>query len=654
MSKKVKNSLDPNGKKTKDRKLKKLKNERSGLGEGSKRKAPLWFSVILILIPVLFFVLLELSLRIFNYGQDTSQWVEVAPGKLMLNPDIAYRYFHSTKGIPSSNQNSFDAIKKSNAFRIFILGGSSAAGYPYTPNGDFGRYIQKKLELLYPDNYIEVVNVALTATNSYTMRDLIPGVLEMEPDLILIFAGHNEYYGALGVGSMESIGKSRTVVNLVLSLEKYKTVTLLRDILKWIAGIFSGGEDGNSTQRGTLMSRMAKDKLIALNSKTFNEGIVQFEQNLSDVIEMCKFKNIPVVLGTLTSNLKDQKPFTSVSYDNLPLADEIYSRATETLSAGNPDLALKQFLYAKDLDGLRFRAPEKINENIITLGKQFNCPVVDIYNSFNYISPDSIVGNNLITDHLHPTLAGYKIIGKLYLQTLEENHLLPDTGQTRMSESEIDSLVDASIGISKLDSVVAKFRILILKNDWPFSEKKSVQYMLKLFNVKNYIDSTALKVIDNTSSWEQAHRDVAAFYLNKKDYTNFTSEMSTLIAQYPFIKGYYSYTTKQLLNAKLFNEALPFLVKGYNTYPNAFYSKWIGIISLSQNKTDDAIYYLSKSLEYSGSDPQVLYNLSGAYSKKRNYREALQTINKCLQISPSYPQAENLRVQLERIVKHLN
>ena len=71
--------------------------------------------------------------------------MEIVPGKLILNPDIAYRYFHSTKGIPYSNQNSFDVVKKDNAFRIFILGGSSAAGYPYTPNGDFGKYLQKKL-----------------------------------------------------------------------------------------------------------------------------------------------------------------------------------------------------------------------------------------------------------------------------------------------------------------------------------------------------------------------------------------------------------------------------------------------------------------------------------------------------------------------------
>jgi hypothetical protein len=81
------------------------------------------------LIPILFFVILEFSLRTFNYGKEITQWVEIVPGKLILNPDIANRYFHSTQGIPYSNQNSFDAVKKDSSFRIFILGGSSS-GYP--------------------------------------------------------------------------------------------------------------------------------------------------------------------------------------------------------------------------------------------------------------------------------------------------------------------------------------------------------------------------------------------------------------------------------------------------------------------------------------------------------------------------------------------
>lgn len=617
----------------------------------SEKKTPKYlFYVIMIAIPFIFFIVLELSLRLIGYGKEIAQWVEIAPGKLVLNPDIAYRYFYTTKNIPYSNQNSFDVIKKDNSFRIFILGGSSAAGYPYTPNGDFGKYLQKKLEIIYPEKTIEVINIALTATNSYTIRDLIPGVIEQKPDLVLIYAGHNEYYGALGVGSMESIGRSRKIVNLVLYLEKFKTIKLLRNLLKWISGIFSENDNPSKTEAGTLMSRMAKEKLITYNSEIFNEGILQFKDNLSDIIKLCKDANVPIVLSTLTSNLKDQKPFVSVTDSGYPPADKIFDEAKSALADGNYEVALKKFIYAKELDGLRFRAPQKINETIYELGKKFDLPIVDVYNSFNAISPYGIVGNNLMTDHLHPTYAGYILIGQLFFQELEKHNLLPaQNAKTVKSDEEIETLLKPRLRISALDSVIAKYRIIILQNDWPFGERKSVEYMLNLFDRKNFIDSTALYVIDNKMSWEKAHRDVAMYYLRNHDYDNFIHEVRVLISQYPFIEEYYSVASEQLLNAKLYNEALEFLYKGDSLFPSAFYAKWLGIILLSRNEVDKSIFFLNKSLNYKSNDAQVLYNLAGAYLNKGMHKEALSSINNCLRVNPSYPQAQNFKLQLEKI-----
>lgn len=630
--------------------------EKGTVSNPRQKKTPkFFFYIFMFLIPLLFFVILELALRLFNYGQEITQWTEIAPGKLALNPDIAYRYFHSTKNIPYSNQNSFDAVKKDNSFRIFILGGSSAAGYPYTPNGDFGKYLQKKLEVIYPEKTIEVVNIALTATNSYTIRDLIGGVIEQKPDLVLIYAGHNEYYGALGVGSMESIGRSRKIVKLMLSLEKYKTINLLRDVLKWIGGIFSSGDDNLGKESGTLMSRMAKDKLIAYNSEIFEEGILQFKDNLTDVIKLCKEAKVPILLSTLTCNLKDQKPFVNIEEESNPPADKIYEEAKQTLSEGNYNEALKKFVYAKDLDGLRFRAPQKINEVIFELAKEFNFPVVDVYNKFNEISPNGIVGDSLMTDHLHPTYDGYLLIGSLFFEELEKNNLLPPKDRLGAAKSnvEIERMLQPKLKISALDSVIAKYRIIILQNDWPFSERKSVEQMLKLFNRQNYIDSAALYVIDNKISWERAHRDVAMYYLRNGDYQNFIHEVNVLIWQYPFIEEYYSVASEQLLNAKLYEEAFPFLSEGFKLFPNAFYAKWLGIILLSKGNADQSIVYLNKSLDYKSNDAQVFFNLSGAYFNKGMYKEALSSIQNCLKLNSSYPQAANFKYQLEQKLKQI-
>ncbi len=67
--------------------------------------------------------------------------------------------------------------------------------------------------------------------NSYTIRDLVPEIIKKKPDLILIYLGHNEYYGALGIGSVESLGTSRFLVNTTLWFNKFKSVELLRNII---------------------------------------------------------------------------------------------------------------------------------------------------------------------------------------------------------------------------------------------------------------------------------------------------------------------------------------------------------------------------------------------------------------------------------------
>ena len=110
----------------------------------SRKPNPLFY-LILIIIPVLFFILLEIGLRVMDYGSDTRMWIELQNGKLGLNPDVARRYFYNVKEVPQSIQDVFDAKKKDNSFRVFVLGGSSAAGYPFMPLGSFSRYISKIL-----------------------------------------------------------------------------------------------------------------------------------------------------------------------------------------------------------------------------------------------------------------------------------------------------------------------------------------------------------------------------------------------------------------------------------------------------------------------------------------------------------------------------
>ena len=612
---------------------------------------PKWFSIFLILIPILFFVLLETGLRLFSYGRDDAEWIDISPEYQILNPEVSRRYFSNTSSVPFSIESFVKKNKEENSFRIFVLGESSAAGYPYHTSASFSKYLRKALQYAYPDTPLEVVNIGMSAISSYTILDLMPSIIEKKPDLILIYTGHNEYYGALGVGSMQSAGSSGFVVRTLLWLNKFKTIELIKNITASLTGIF---KSSNTQSEATLMAQMAREKLIEYNSDLFEKGIGQFENNLDDILADAKNAGIPVILGALVSNYKDQPPFNPAEGDSYPAGDKIFSQAQSYLKGGNIWKADSLFRYAKDLDALRFRAPEEFNYIIKKLSVKYNFSYVPVDSLMNSVSKEGIVGNDLMTDHLHPNVSGYQFIGRFYLEKMKEAGLLPESQNTDWQIDEIDSKVRANYYFTPYDSTVAAFRIKILKSDWPFFPAGRKISREELLGPANFVDSISLRMIDGNLSRESARLILAQHYLKQKRIPRFTDEINALIEEFPFNYKYFNYAAKELIALREIDRAYDFLERGFKKKPDAFSSKWLGIINLSRKNYDRAISFMETSLKYFESDPQIYFNLAGALADKKDYAKALDAINRCVALDPGFPNAFQLMDQLKMISKKNN
>ncbi len=345
--------------------------------------------------------------------------------------------------------------------------------------------------------------------------------------------------------------------------------------------------------------------------------------------------------------LKDQKPFES-SYDGeFPTADEIFKSAHDELNSGRLRNADSLFRLAKDLDALRWRAPEKVNQIIENLGKEFSYPVVKLDSVFDAESVSGVVGDDLITDHLHPNLRGFQIIGREIFNEGIESGIFPRDYKKEFSIEAQDSITLSRYEFTKLDSTIALYQIIILKSDWPYTKKKkSDEEKLKLLNMQSYSDTLAYLVGKGDLSWEAAHLELAQSKLMSGDLESFLNEVKAATDEYPFDPYPYEFAAQLLVNLKKFDEAYFYLQKLNDIKPGAYSTKWLGIIDLLNNKVDSAISYLSKSISYNSSDPQVYYNLAGAYSIKKDYQTALQMVNRCLQIEPNYSIAKDLQQQL--------
>lgn len=614
-------------------------------GSGVKKPYPKWFYAIPFIIIIAFFLLLEGSLRLFGYGKEVPTFTEFPtnyPGYLFFNPEVTSKYFSST--MPSTIFEGFRKEKLPNTIRIFVLGESSAAGWPYHPNAAFSRYVRSGLETLYPDKTIEVINFGISAINTFTIRDILPDLLEQKPDCILIYTGHNEYYGALGVGSTLSMGKSRTLINLMLSLQKYKTVQLLQNFIRWIAGV---GHSDEKESNATLMERVVGESSIPYNSSLFKSGISQFEGNMGDILEMCKNAQVPVLISNLASNLKDQKPLVVADAPGYENADVVYQKAQAEYAKGNYAQAKELYSKARDLDALRFRAPSEINQAIRNLAAKYNAVFVDAEGALSAASEHGIIGKSLMTDHLHPNLRGYQLIGKAFLEALQQKNILPRDAR-QISLPELDQRIAASFPFTKLDSLYVDLRLRVLLGAYPFVPKGEPNSLLDAFMPHDAADSLAMQVVlSHSMVLEEAHYALAEKYEKLGDIDGVERELSALISENPLDERPYKKLTKDLVLRGLPDRALPYLLQMDRHCDSPFSDAAIGSVYLDKKEYGSAIPYLQKAIERDSNEESNWYNLAVAYYYSGKNAEANAAVDKAIQLKPGYSAALELKQLLQ-------
>jgi hypothetical protein len=350
------------------------------------------FISIAILLPVLFLLFLEAGLRVFNYGGDLSLFIDGPAGYeayLRCNPNVARRYFYLQSNIPTPPKQLFLKNKPSAGYRIFVLGESSAAGFPYGNNASFPGILQRGISNAFPEKQIEVINVAMAAINSYALVDLVDDIFKQSPDALVIYTGHNEYYGALGVGSVQSLGNSPWLIRIYLRLQSLKTFLMLRDFIGWIkiqiSKIFYKGSEIDPT--ATLMESIVAEQVIPSGSAMYEAGKNQFKENMEIILRKAAERKVGVVLSELISNVRDQEPFISIEDKNRESAKSFFQLARKLELNGEFEKARVNYIKAKDSDALRFRAPEEFNVILKELSLKYSVPIVPMLSFFEKESP---------------------------------------------------------------------------------------------------------------------------------------------------------------------------------------------------------------------------------------------------------------------------
>ncbi|MCJ8318385.1 MAG: hypothetical protein MJK12_02050 [Colwellia sp.] len=582
------------------------------------------YQLIALVIPLAFFVLLEGGLRFFDYGRELPLFIDypkaensTVPEYLLPRPDVVKRYFPQGSAAPSVTieTNFFLKHKPEDALRIVVQGGSTAAGFPFGYGASIAGMLDYRLKQSFPNRTVEVINTALAAVNSYTVLDFVDEIIEQQPDAVLIYAGHNEYLGILGVGSAYTAANSPAATLLYLKLKDSRIFQLLQN-LYW--QLTKANVPKNAGKSRTFMSKVAKHKNIPYGSELYQAGLKQFENNIARVIAKYQAAGIPVFISTIASNLADQPPFSSsdtstvdkpnAGQSNQLSADVYYKQGQVLLAQGRYQAAKQSFIEARDYDLLRFRAPSAINDIIVELSKKESVYFVDANKALMNAAEHGIIGKSLMLEHLHPTIKGYFVIADSFYQVLAQSKVFgkfPRTISTIAAEKD-KPVFDAEV-------YWGKAKIAGLMADYPFTKTpQTVQLPL----VKTPSDRLGLSAYKSQIGWLTIATENLN-YAKKND-----------IPLY-------------LKSAKLLADAMPF---------DAAHNYRAGTVLIKYNQSVQAPRYLKRAIEIDSQNVNYQLALSHAYLEQGKFSQALPWLESALVIDPENATANDV---LTKVKAHL-
>ncbi len=372
-----------------------------------------------------------------------------------LNPAKA-RYF---------NPQTFRVPKADGTFRIFSFGGSTTYGRPYIDQTSFSAWLGKLLSFHDPGRTYESINAGGISYASYRVVRLMDELTRFQPDLYVVYSGHNEFLEARTFKDLRDEPPALRTARAVLHRSRIYSL-LYRGILPLVRTDASRERTILGEEVSATLEQIGGPDLYR-RDPVFREGVVrQYRYNLERMVRLCRERGIPLVLCTTPSNLSGVSPFKSEPRPGItPSRHQEWERRCGEgrvfLEAGQPDRALESlsqaeeiddryamlhflkgkalqqlgrheeayraYVRAKEEDIVPLRSLEAFNQAVRAVSRAEGVVLADVAARFEAESPGGIPGPALFVDHVHPTLKGQQLIAWVVATAIADAGLAPVT-----------------------------------------------------------------------------------------------------------------------------------------------------------------------------------------------------------------------------------
>jgi len=348
-------------------------------------------------VPIALVLLLEVALRLFGWGGYPAfirEAGELRPGErlCLVEPAATKPYFFANPTRPGyAEETNFLMPKPAGTVRIFVVGESAAKGYPQPRNLAMSSFLRAMLEDAWPGRTVEVINMGTTAVASFPLVSMVEEVVRHDPDLVILYVGNNEFFGAYGTASINAVGTMPT-----WALPLMRAVRGLAIVQAFDAVVHRGADEDR-----TLMEQMVGQSVIAADSPLREAAARNLGTHVGQMVECAKGAGVPVLVCTTASNESGLAPLGEGN-----AAAARFQDARRLAAAGDRTGAREAFLDARDQDTMPWRPIRATEEAIRAAAAAHGVPLCDIAATFRELSPDGATGWDLLDDHVHLSVRG--------------------------------------------------------------------------------------------------------------------------------------------------------------------------------------------------------------------------------------------------------
>lgn len=366
------------------------------------------------------------------------------------------------------NDQTFPLKKPAGAYRIFTLGGSTAYGHPWRDPVSFSGWLRALLPKADATHAWEVINAGGISYASYREAKLVEEIIRYQPDLILVYSGHNEFLEERTY--RKALSLPGPLGELSARLDRTRTYTVMRRGFRKLNAGVGSGSGGKTAPEGKPSLSAEVDDVLArtigpetyVRDDTLRAAVLgHFRLSLERMAALAKSANARIIFLTTPANERDCSPFKSEPSpgirpedgatlatawrraDSLEAAgrfaelhtllgsligldprnaDLLYRAGKAALAAGRHAEAKGLLVRALEEDICPLRALPAMRDIVRDVALRTGSDVLDITASLEAESQSRyghpILGEPEFVDHVHLSIDGYRGIAMLLIRKL--------------------------------------------------------------------------------------------------------------------------------------------------------------------------------------------------------------------------------------------